>query len=186
VRVYLIRHPRPAVAPDICYGASDLDLADGALDCVPRLRAILPAHLPLFSSPLRRCRRLAETLHDAPRYDGRLSEMDFGAWELRPWNEIPRAELDAWADAPMGYAPPGGESVGALRSRVTAFLAEHCAPGGEDFAVVTHAGVMRIFAANLQGLNEETWFNLAFGYGELTLLEVRPRAGDRVRDRPGA
>jgi alpha-ribazole phosphatase len=186
VRVFLIRHPRPAVAPDVCYGASDLDLADDALECVPRLRAVLPARVPVFSSPLRRCRRLAEALHDAPRYDERLSEMDFGAWELRSWNEIPRAEIDAWAAAPMAYAPPGGESVGALRSRVTAFLAEHCTAGGEDFAVVTHAGVMRIFAAHLRGLAEERWFNLGFDYGEVTLLEGPLRAGNRAGETPGA
>jgi alpha-ribazole phosphatase len=172
MRVFLIRHPRPAVAPDICYGASDVELADEALDCAVRLRALLPAHVLLFSSPLRRCRRLAEALHDAPRYDGRLREMDFGAWELKPWNEIPRAELDAWAAAPMAYAPPGGESVGAVSARVTAFLADHIGADGEDLAVVTHAGVMRIVAARLQGLDQATWFDLRFGYGELTLLEA--------------
>jgi alpha-ribazole phosphatase len=168
VRVFLIRHPRPAVAPGVCYGASDLDLAEDAFDCAARLRQVLPAHLPLFSSPLRRCRRLAEALHDAPRYDARLREMDFGQWELRSWAEIPRTELDAWAQAPLSYAPPGGESVGALQARVTAFLAER----GEDFAVVTHAGVMRIVAAQLHGLAEQSWFKLEFGYGELRVLEA--------------
>jgi alpha-ribazole phosphatase len=172
MRVFLIRHPRPAVTPDICYGASDVDLADEALDCAARLRALLPAQVPLFSSPLRRCRRLAEALHDAPRYDARLREMDFGAWELKPWNDIPRAELDAWAAAPMAYAPPGGESVGAVSARVMAFLADHIGADGEDLAIVTHAGVMRIVAARLQGLDQATWFDLRFGYGELTLLEV--------------
>jgi alpha-ribazole phosphatase len=172
VRVFLIRHPRPAVPAGVCYGASDLDLAGDALDCAARLREVLPAHLPVFSSPLLRCRRLAEALHDAPSYDARLREMDFGAWELRSWTEIARIELDAWAAAPLAYAPPGGESVGALQARVADFLVERIACGGEDFAVVTHAGVMRICAAQLQGLDQETWFNLRFGYGELTLLDV--------------
>jgi len=172
VRVYLIRHPRPAVAPGVCYGASDVDLADDLLDCAPRLRKVLPAQLPLFSSPLRRCRRLAEALHEAPSYDARLREMDFGQWELRSWAKIPRTELDAWAAAPLSYAPPGGESVGALQARVTAFLGERGWPDGADFGVVTHAGVMKILAAQLQGLAAESWFQLSFGYGELTLLEA--------------
>jgi alpha-ribazole phosphatase len=177
VRVFLIRHPRPAVAPDICYGASDVELAADALACVERLRAVLPAHMRLFSSPLRRCRRLAEALHDAPNYEGRLREMSFGAWELRSWNEIPRAELDAWAAAPTTYAPPGGESVAEVSARVTAFLDERIGSGGEDFAAVTHAGVMRIIAGRLQSLTEATWFNLRFGYGELTVLEVPAARG---------
>jgi alpha-ribazole phosphatase len=177
VRVFLIRHPRPAVAPGTCYGASDLDLADHALDCALRLRGLLPAHLPLFSSPLRRCRQLAEVLHDAPNYDPRLGEMDFGQWELRSWAEIPRTELDAWAAAPLSYAPPGGDSVSALRGRVTAFLVERGWPGGADFAAVTHAGVMKILAGHLLGLAEESWFKLNFEYGELTLLEAPDARG---------
>jgi len=172
VRVYLIRHPRPAVASGICYGASDLELADDVLACAARLREALPVHLPVFSSPMRRCRRLAELLHRAPVYDERLSEMDFGAWELRSWDEIPRAQLDAWAAAPLTYAPPGGESVSALRARVVAFLAERRASGDEDFAMVTHAGVMRIAVAQLQDLAQETWLNLRFGYGELTPVDA--------------
>jgi broad specificity phosphatase PhoE len=64
-----------------------------------------------------------------------------------------------------------------------AFLHEHGRPNGEDFAVVTHAGVMRVFVGQLLGLPEQTWFGLRFGYGELTALEV-PAA--RARAGPGA
>ena len=173
MRVFLIRHPRPAVAPDVCYGATDLDLADDVSACAARLRPMLPAALHLFSSPLLRCRRLAEALHAAPRYDERLREMDFGAWEMRAWSEIPRTDLDAWAAAPLSYVPPRGESVHAVRERVIAFLGQYAAPGASDFAVVTHAGVMRIFAAQLQRLPEAAWLNLRFGYGEMTTLEAQ-------------
>ena len=178
----MIRHPRPAVAAGTCYGASDLDLAGDVADCAARLRATLPANVPLYSSPLRRCRALAEALHDAPNYDARLREMDFGAWELRAWNEIARAEIDAWAAAPMSYVPPGGESVGAMQARVVSFLEERGRRNGEDFAVVTHAGVMRLFAALLMDLPEPTWLGLRFGYGELTVLEV---AAARTQPGPG-
>jgi alpha-ribazole phosphatase len=177
VRVFLIRHPRPAVAEGVCYGATDLDLADDALACATRLRGVLPTHVPLFSSSMRRCRRLAEALHPAVRYDTRLCEMDFGAWELQPWSRIPRAELDAWAAAPITYVPPGGESVASMRARVTAFLNEHHRPGGEDFAVVTHAGVIRIIVGKLKGLDEASWLNLRIGYGELTVLEASATDG---------
>jgi alpha-ribazole phosphatase len=172
VRIFLIRHPRPAVAPGVCYGASDVDLDGDARECAARLRQVLPAQLPVFSSPLRRCRRLAEALHEAPTYDARLREMDFGAWELRSWSEIARVELDAWAAAPLAYAPPGGESVGALQARVAAFLVERIGSGRRDFAVVTHAGVMRIVAAQLQALDLQTWLGLRFGHGELVRFEV--------------
>jgi len=177
VQAFLIRHPRPEVASGVCYGATDLDLADDALECATRLRELLPERISLFSSPLRRCRRLAEALHHAACFDARLSEMDFGAWEMRAWSQIPRAELDAWAAAPLTYVPPGGESVATVHARVAAFLNERCRPGGEDFAVVTHAGVLRIMVGYLKELDEAIWFNLQFGHGELTVLQVAASSG---------
>ena len=177
MQAFLIRHPRPDVAPGVCYGATDLDLAHDALDCAARLRARLPAQIRLFSSPMRRCRRLAQVLDPAARYDARLAEMNFGAWEMHAWSGIPRSELDAWAAAPMTFAPPGGESVATLRARVVAFVDEHCRPGGEDIAVVTHAGVLRIIAGTLQALDQTTWFNLQFGHGELSVIQVPPLGG---------
>jgi alpha-ribazole phosphatase len=172
----MIRHPRPAADPGVCYGHSDIDLAEDALACAARLRDALPAAIPLFSSPLRRCRLLAEALHAAPVFDERLREMHFGSWEMRAWSEIPRAELDAWAAAPLAYAPPGGESVAVLRARVSAFLAER----DEDFAMVAHAGVMKVLAGQVQGLVAEQWFQLRFACGELTLLEA-PEASRSAR-----
>jgi alpha-ribazole phosphatase len=180
VQAFLIRHPRPDIAAGVCYGATDLDLADRELECVVHLRKLLPEGIALFSSPMRRCRRLAEALHANACYEPRLREMSFGAWELQRWSEIPRIELDAWAAAPMTYVPPGGESVASVQARVAAFLRERCAPQrpeqgrrqGQDFAVVTHAGVMRVMVGKLLGLDEASWFKLRFDYGELTHIQV--------------
>jgi len=173
VRVFLIRHPRPAVAPGLCYGASDVDLAEDPAACAARLLECLPPRLRVFSSPLRRCRLLAQALHAEPVFDARLREMHFGRWELRAWDEIPRAELDAWAAAPLTYAPPGGESVNALLQRAGAFLEEHTRERDHDLAIVTHGGVMRALAGRLLGLAPESWTRLDFGYGELARLDLR-------------
>jgi alpha-ribazole phosphatase len=170
MRITLIRHPRPDVTPGTCYGRSDLALAEDAAACAARLRAQLPPDAPLFTSPLRRCRDLAMALHPRPTIDDRLVEMDFGAWEMRAWNDIPRAEIDAWSAAPLDYAPPGGEPVAALRARVRDFIAarRHLA----EAIAVTHAGVMKLFAAEVLGLPEREWLALRFDYGDSIVLSV--------------
>ena len=33
---------------------------------------------------------------EPPRPDPRLREMDFGCWEMQPWQGIPREAVDAW------------------------------------------------------------------------------------------
>ena len=53
-----------------------------------------------------------------------LAEMDFGAWEGRPWAEVPEAELSAWTDDFADHAPGGtGECVRDFLSRVRGMLA---------------------------------------------------------------
>ena len=75
-----------------------------------------------MSSPLGRCRALAELIgsafHLQPAYDRRLQEMDFGAWEGRDWNDIPRTELDAWAADFLHARPHGGASNGSKQSKI--------------------------------------------------------------------
>ena len=166
--LHLIRHPRPRIAPGICYGR--LDLAAEDIDLVALdLLARLPAGLPVWSSPLQRCRALAEELHAQPSIDARLAEMNFGAWEGRAWDDIPRAEIDAWAADVAHYAPPGGESPITLQQRALDFVAELTVP---EAVIVTHAGVIRVLLAHWQDLPPERWTELVFPYGSLTTVEI--------------
>jgi len=166
--LHLIRHPKPLIDPGICYGR--LDVAAEAPELLAaKLRPLLSPGLPVWSSPLRRCAELALSLDIGTQLDARLAEMDFGAWEGRPWDDIPRAELDAWAADVAGYAPPGGESPLALQRRVLAFVDELAVP---EAVIVTHAGVIRVLLAHLQALPPAQWTRLRFPYGSHTRIEL--------------
>ena len=146
MRLTLVRHTRPAVPDGICYGVTDVDVAPTFEDEADRIVAALPAAERLSTSPLGRCRRLAERIGMArglvPVVDDRLREMDFGAWEGVPWDSIPRAELDAWADDFFHARPHGGESVYRLRERAGCAIDEYRS-SGFSLIVVTHAGIIR-------------------------------------------
>jgi alpha-ribazole phosphatase len=171
VRIRLIRHPRPLVAPGVCYGRSDLPPAEDPTTCAARLQPQLPTHLPVFTSPLRRCLALAQVLHPSPVVDHRLIEMDFGAWEMRAWDDIPRSELDAWSAAPLDYAPPRGEPVAALQARVRAFIDARRTEGCNDIVAVTHGGVMKLFAAECRQLPLAQWLPMTFDYGGMVVAD---------------
>ena len=157
--VWLIRHPAPAIAPGVCYGQLDVELAEAAADVATRLWAELPALDAVFSSPLTRCRQLAGLLHAAPCFDARLQEINFGDWEGRRWDDIDRADLDAWAADVFGFAPPGGESARAMAARVVSFAADFPSLGGlpapladlRHVAIVAHQGPLRVLAAHWRG-----------------------------------
>ncbi|MBZ2209631.1 histidine phosphatase family protein [Massilia soli] len=154
MRVHLIRHFAPDVAPGVCYGSADLAVSDQVHDhMLPFALAALPAAVPVYSSPLKRCLRLARALAPEVRIDPRLAELDFGAWELRPWSEIARAEVDAWAANVAHYRPGGGaDSVAAMALRVHAFYDDLLQAPHTECVLVCHAGTIRLFAARQLGL----------------------------------
>lgn len=156
--VILVRHTRPAVPAGVCYGVTDLDLAPSFDEEAAAIVATLPRTERLVSSPLRRCRRLAEWIGAArglvPVFDERLREFDFGTWEGVPWDSIPGTELDAWAADFFHARPHGGESVQMLRERVGTAIADY-RRSGVSHAVVTHAGVIK--AALAQTGHPDGW-----------------------------
>jgi len=172
VQLYLIRHPPPQLAPGICYGQTDLPLAVSATEAAHELRPRLPADIPVFTSPLQRCRLLAEALHRAPMSDERLRELNFGNWEMQPWHTIGRAALDAWAADPLGYRPPNGECVDEFSERVRDFVAALQSQGLARAAIVTHAGVMKVVVGDARRLRAEDWMGLKFDYGELVQVDA--------------
>ena len=179
MQLHLIRHPAPRVAAGICYGRTDLALAGDVAATAARIAAQLPPQLPLFTSPLRRCRQLADALHPSPRSDARLQEMNFGAWEMTPWSRIQREALDGWAADPLGYRPPRGESVAELQARVHAFIGETRAAGLQRAALVTHAGVMKVIVGLAQGMQPQEWMALVFDYGCVICADINAAKTDR-------
>jgi alpha-ribazole phosphatase len=184
VTLWLVRHPRPDVAPGLCYGAADVPIDDAHLD---ELLDVLPGRLPrdadLWSSPLGRCLRLARGLErhgfGPVRTDPRLREMDFGRWEGRAWTEVPRDQIGAWRDDIVGYVPPGGESVALLAARGLAFVGG--LPAGRDAILVTHAGVIQTLLRTLRGLPLHELAGQRIEYGQVLALR-RDATGWTLRD----
>lgn len=151
MELILVRHPQPDLAPGLCYGSSDVAVAANVLEqaqrqLTPLLRPALDGGMRLVASPLQRCAALAARLGPFDT-DARLAEMHFGAWELQPWDAIPRAEVDAWAADLLDYRPGGGESVNEVAARVRAFLDELT----HDAVLLCHAGTIRLIAAMAAG-----------------------------------
>ena len=162
MNIYFIRHTEVAVGRSVAYGQSDVDLADNYTEQFDRLLAHLsedPAWTnprAIFSSPLSRCRRLADDLTavlstrnpietdslslrpfapttvDADnlvvQFDNRLKEFHFGDWEMVPWADIGRDALDPWMADFVNVPTPNGESFQNVFDRVGAFWREQILP----------------------------------------------------------
>jgi alpha-ribazole phosphatase len=181
MKLHLVRHPRPDIEQGLCYGASDVPVAEHELARVhARLRdAGLPGDLPVYASPLQRCALLARRMQPAVlHFDTRLAEMDFGAWEMRAWDAIPRDEVDAWAADLLHYRPGGAECVLDVARRVSAFVDELRQAGHAQVLLVCHAGTIRLLSAMRDGASlEQAALDAArtphrIAYGKLVTLEI--------------
>jgi alpha-ribazole phosphatase len=147
----LVRHPPPLIEPGICYGRLDIPIHPNADIAGLARDPVLTGSAVIWTSPARRCRGLSDRIADALAIpviaDPRLLELDFGAWEGKPWDEVPRAELDRWAADPLRFRAPGGESGEALIARVSTFFAGL----EQDCVVVSHGGPLRVLSALLRG-----------------------------------
>ena len=169
--ILVARHPRPLLSGRICYGRTDVPLAEppdhGA---TALLQAAVDPVERVVSSPLSRAWTVAQAVArqtGAPLHaDGRLAEMDFGAWEGVAWNAVPRAELDAWAADPVRYRPGGGENVATMLRRVRRAWTG-VASAAETTLVVTHAGPIRCLLHLVRGLPLPEALAAGIAYGEV-------------------
>ena len=96
MEIYLVRHTTPNIEKGICYGQTDLDIAetfeDEAEKVITNLNNLKGAKV--YSSPLIRCKKLAKKINTQVTEDERLKEINFGDWELIKWDDINRDDLD--------------------------------------------------------------------------------------------
>jgi alpha-ribazole phosphatase len=176
----LIRHPAVAIDAGVCYGRSDVALADAPHASVAALKARLELGAPdvVWSSPLTRCHAIAEpwAAHWARkvRVDPRLQEMDFGTWEKQRWDNIDRALLDDWAADLHHARAHGGESVAQFSARVETWFAERQTEAADACAhVVTHAGVIRVLAALALRVSLEQTLSWSIDFSGVAWLRQR-------------
>lgn len=161
----LVRHPPVDERfTGICYGATDVSLSVTGRAMVPVLAAEL-AREPithLVQSGLSRAAAVADhlaSLVGIPAVvDRRLRELNFGAWELRPWDDI-HAEcgdaLNGMLTNPSTWRPPDGETVFELRDRVMGWYAGLPATG--VIVAVTHGGPIAALRGTLLGCETPEW-----------------------------
>ncbi len=173
----LIRHTTPKIESGICYGQSDLDLADSfeqEAQCVNK--KALPNYDTIVTSPLQRCKKLALRLSGTELIeDARIMEYDFGDWESKPWSELTSPHAQAWMNDFVDLAPPNGESLICMQRRVLHFWAELLDKKHQHIAVVTHSGVLRIIHAHILETPLKAIFRLEIDYGDIVRVTHHSR-----------
>jgi alpha-ribazole phosphatase len=160
-----IRHAETDMAGTFCGHSNPPVNARGHQQILVLLKALDAEPIDaVYSSDLQRAATTADALAKAfacpSATTSALREINFGEWEGLTWPEIEtkdEAYARDWSNAYPNLPAPGGESFDAFQARVLDQV-QHLLTLDGCFAVVTHAGVMRVVLRALCGLDEkETW-----------------------------
>lgn len=172
MEIYLVRHTETTCEKGVCYGQSDVGLAEPYDSVFENIVAQLPQEALIISSPLKRCVMLAEYIQNniktiSFKKEDRLKEMNFGDWELKTWNEIPPEQLNPWMEDFVTIAASNGESFIELHERVGDFFFQISKEITQPIIIVAHAGVIRSILCHHTSLPLKDAFNNKVDFGEV-------------------
>lgn len=110
-----------------------------------------------------------------------LREISFGQWEGLTWDQIEqrnKAAAQRWVAEYPHWPAPGGENVRDFERRVfdeIEAISMEARSGGRNFAVITHAGVLRTVLRVLHRSSEEEAWNQTRSYCSIVRHSARIR-----------
>jgi alpha-ribazole phosphatase len=150
-----VRHA-PTLADGLCVGDAEVASAMTAEQAADSMRSQTAGHrfASVWTSPRLRClepaRVLSGQMQIPLQVDERLHEIHLGIWQGQPWSAIEATDgerLQAWMSNWTTTAPPEGETMASLVSRVGSWW--NALPSGCHL-LVAHAGVVRALRVVVQ------------------------------------
>ncbi len=175
MEIYLIRHTRVKIEPGICYGHTNVSVADSFPAECEDVRSKLPRieNWAVYTSPLRRCQQLAKQFcADAIHTDPRLMELNFGDWEQQSWDAIETVHLHRWGSDFVNQRCPNGESFQDMATRVVACWKDVCQKNDSHVLMITHAGVIRALLSHLLDFPLHNAMQVIIDYGGVTKIRM--------------
>jgi len=172
----VVRHGRTAAnAAARLLGHLDVALDElGAAQAQTLAAAVGPVDR-VVSSPLLRTRQTAAVFGTEVETDDRLMELDYGDYDGMALSDVPPELWERWRTDPE-FAPPGGESLVALRLRVTAALDDLSeAARVQTIVVVAHVSPIKAAVAWALGVGDEVTWRMFVRPASITRIAITDR-----------
>ena len=199
MNLVLVRHGKTVADAGRCIGSTDVELSAAGLTSIRAIatawhtagpRSVVGEPTRIVASDLRRASDSARVFgllwNRDIELDRRIRELDFGNWDGQLWNTIEATDGErfrAWTDGWTEVAPPGGESMHALATRVSDWIRdvrEGAQVADQTVVAVTHAGWIRVAVAQLLGRPLSRMFDIPVDYGHATVVRLDARRNQLV------
>jgi len=129
----------------------------------------------VVTSPLVRARDTAAAITAyhrlEPEVDDRLVELDYGEWDGMRLADVAPDDWDAWRRDPA-FAPPGGESLLAVRVRVAQFIEEVAGAARDQLVVaVSHVSPIKAAVCLALGVDESAQWRMHLALASVTRID---------------
>ncbi len=182
-RFYLIRHGETDWNKGGRYqGWTNIELNEAGREQA-RLLGERFKYLPLdavYVSPLKRAMETAEAVGKAkgltPIVDEHFKEINFGEWEGHTIAELSEKYGKAYTDFfanPFSHPMPGeGSFQNVMQRAIAGFEALEQERKGQNIAIISHGGLLRVMLVGLLGLGEEFYRKTWMTNTSITMLDV--------------
>lgn len=181
MKIVMVRHTAVDVPKGVCYGRTDVSLADDfdseAVRIGRELKEMVERHGEfdlVVTSPATRCVKLAESCgYGEAIRDERLLELNFGEWEMKRYDEITDPVIWKWYDDWQHVVPTGGESFEQQTGRVRQALEEYVTAGIGSLLMFAHGGIaMQLLLLGRQVSTAEEAAAAQPSYGCMIEIEI--------------
>lgn len=182
MNIYIVRHTSVDVKPGTCYGQTDVALRSSFTDEAEKVKENLGKIMSsgvdfykIYTSPLSRCVKLADYcgFPEAVR-ENRVKEINFGSWEMQPFDSIVDPQLQNWFEDFINVRPTNGESFMDLYHRVSSFLdgLKSEVPEDENVLIFAHGGILVCTQIYTGMIQMKQAFESVPEYGSILKFEI--------------
>lgn len=129
----------------------------------------------VLTSPLIRAadtaREIASVLGVAVEADDRLLEVDYGEWDGRKLGDVSPEEWRQWIDD-VSFAPPGGESLVSVATRVGRFCSDRLR-ADDTIVAVSHVSPIKAAVVWALGIGAEAIWRMHLDVASVTRIDRR-------------
>jgi alpha-ribazole phosphatase len=183
-RLFLVRHGDTIdeETKKVFKGTSDIPLSDKGREKLQRASQFLTRFKfdHIYTSALSRCIESGKIIAGphglGTEVAAAFNEIHFGIWEGRSFEEIDEenpTEFRRWVKNPDIHTPPQGEPLIDAQQRSVGIFNEMInRHRGQNIAIVSHAGVLRLILASILDMKLSAIFRIGQDYGCINIIDV--------------
>lgn len=183
LHLHLLRHAQTTAPAGTLVGSTEVALSAVGITQAKGVAQQIPNEIPCLCSPMMRARQTLHYLQKQGvacdvRFDDRLREIDFGAYEMKTFREISAigVEMDAWREY-VDLSFPGGESVAHFVERIKGILDELRLEQDGQILLLTHGGVIRTMICLALGITVKNYLLFDVKCAALSRIELYSKGG---------